>query len=932
MKRLVFIFTLLPLLLLAEVHKQEIRFPGAKGMNSNTDPMDIDVSAARLLKNLTPFRVPGALRARRGLLVEQALNDINGSLLGAYGYYHSSDKYKLILGVSKIGSGAGDTSYAEFVRSDTFSYNLRWDSVSSDSPAFAAPTRPAHNDYYDFEKIEDIMVVADGINPPWMFSPISSVVDSTDTTLASFLERDTVEYKPRVRQLGLEAPGQLRPNVLKASGNLNGAYSYRLAYLSDTTATINWNPADSAGHPGPSSAVVFPVNQKVFLSLFEATPLAFNESGLDTVTHAIILRQKNGGNWFVIDTVDYREDSLAFTYTDNLSDSVSVEYENSPAAITVYGNPSKIASPDYIPQPGGFMKGIRRTGSFGNVEDTALGGVWGNIIDTGKTHWIAYSYYDPNTNAESPLGPLLELSGLTAYIDTTNLTAGDNDTGRAFTYRKNYTRESQRPSWVRLYRSLADDSTIMVALYQTRANFMLHAALDVDSDDGANDEVRYNWMPVFITESQAVSGNFGAAETRYNYSSSASKLIHINPWHIGSFYKNILGDDITHIVTDDIGLPVIRPPYLFGAQIALSDVAYSSGRLWGIGDPAFPQRLYYSAFNNIYDMSPFNYLSMDESDADELVGIEVAEGSFGRVLYAFKHNKIFMVRGDDPEHDLTFFPISTNIGAANKQSIQKVGNDIYFLALDYRVYRLRGASEPVNISLPIQDRLWSLLRFQPGWFSVSTADPFSYQIGDNICWGNRDSTTYMAYNYKMNIWAEYNYGADTATVFSTHRTPKFSFPYDTSASGTGFRTDFRVIAVGGDTLCTEQDIHFDERNGSGAANWHIPMVYESPCYGDGEYLWRIQRVVLNVRKSILQDTLRVQAINGDGDVLATVAIPTPTVSGRIWDIGFTGVAAQSCVSFRLSFRGPVEVIPSGDYFILDKATAYYEKVSKGEQR
>ena len=923
MKRLVFIFALLPLLLLAEVRKQEIRFPGAKGMNSYTDPMDIDVSAARLLRNLTPFRVPGALRARRGLLVEQALNGLNGSLLGAYGYYHSSDKYKLILGVSKIGSSAGDTSYAEFVRTDTFAYDLQPDSVGPDSPVFIAPTRPAYNNYYDFEKIEDIMVVADGVNPPWMFTPISSVVDSTDTTLASFLERDTIEYRPRIRQLGLEAPGQLRANVLKTSGNLNGAYSYRIAYLSDTTAPKDHNPSDSVGYAGVPSTVVFPVNQQVFLSLFEAKSIDFNIS-IDTVTYAIIIRRKNNGNWFVLDTVNYIEGDGAFTYTDNLSDSISVEYEDSPAAIEVYQNPSKIASTDYIMQPGGFIKGIRRTGTFGNVEDTAGGGVWGNIIDTGKTHWIAYSYYDPITNAESPLGPLKELSGLTAYIDTTNLTAGDNDTGRAFTYRKSYTNEFERPSWVRLYRSLEDDSLIMVALYQTRANYMLHNALDEDA--AAAREVRYNWMPVFVTEAQAVSGNFGAVETRYNYSSTARRIVR-SMYHLPRLTL-FTTDDITHVATDDIGLPIIRPPYSFGVPIVLSDVAYSSGRLWGIGDPAFPQRLYYSAFNNIYDMSPFNYLSMDESDADELVAVEIAEGSFGRVLYPFKHNKIFMVRGDDPEHDLTFFPISTNIGAANKQSIQKVGNDIYFLSPDYRVYRLRGAGEPVDISLPIQDRLWSILVFQPGWFNLNTSNPFSFQIGDNICWGNEDSTTYMAFNYKMNVWHEYNYGPDTASVFSTHRTPKFSFPYDTSKSNTGFRSDFRVIAVGGDSLCIEQDLPFDDQDGASAANWHINKEYESPCYGDGENLWRLQRVVLNVKRSN-EDTVIVWAVSDQGALLDSVKIVYPATG--IWDIGFTGLAAQPCMSFRLSMRSGLEAIAGANYFILRKATAYYEKVSGNEQ-
>jgi len=77
--------------------------------------------------------------------------------------------------------------------------------------------------------------------------------------------------------------------------------------------------------------------------------------------------------------------------------------------------------------------------------------------------------------------------------------------------------------------------------------------------------------------------------------------------------------------------------------IPLSQMIYFGSRAWGVGDPLFPQRLYYSEINKPYSWLATDYLALAEEENDEIVGIATIDNQ--TVLYAFKHGSIYSVTG-----------------------------------------------------------------------------------------------------------------------------------------------------------------------------------------------------------------------------------------------------------------------------------------------
>lgn len=923
MKRVVFILLFMVTTVFA-VEVWESKAPGAKGINSVVDPNDLAPEFAADLLNFRTDLELGALKARRGLIQHITTpTGIPGSqLIGLGGYYNSVSHIKMLIGINYLISGS-DTIYANFSRTDTFGLILTDTIGTVDSGLFHGQL-PAFSDYYDFEKVNNNMIICDGVNVPWLFKPYRIQTDTVNDTISTtFFTQPTPTYRPHITSLGLLAPGQLGVSIRNVSSSISGAVRYRYAYQHSSTET------DSLSYPGPASNFIYPDNQQVMLTFFEDRPHT-SVAAADTFNFVSILRQIDNGPWYNIDRLQYfRERSQNATpdYIDSVAPGTDSAggvwlYVWDSLGMELGSNQSKIS--DTTPRPGSFVKDTTRGSPRGNlVSDT---------VDFSATYWIAYSYYDPVTGFESPLGPSTKISSRDGFVDS--LPGNNGDSGMV-TYRKGYTDEDDRPSWIRVYRSLANDSTVMIGLYELRANLM------------SNDSVKFyrNWIPGYVTDANALAGTITALMTNWNYGADQPQG-DILQHPAGDNWRGIpLMDQGNRVITSGsyedhhrvvrnasnalvgpYGGAVIRPPYIWGCPIIFSDVQFAMGRMWGIGDPEFPQRLYYSGYDSVYNWSPADYLSMDEDDADEIVAVEKAEGAYGDVLYVFKHNKILMVTGYDPERDLTYFPISTEIGAVRKQAIVKVGRDIYFLSPAYKIYRLRGATEPLEISKPVEDKLVDLFDFYlTGWSSYGAKKPLAYRLIDHIAWTHEDTSASIVYNFKMNSWSIYEYGyPDTSGAAAFDVNPHLSVIYDTLQSKAGFRVDNPYLVDDEGDFWLERDVASD--NGTGLTLWP-KLSYTSPCYGDGEGLWRIKRVIFNMRVDTTKiDTFFVTVLDQDGDSLeaARMATANTGANDEIFEIELPEHEA-SCVSFKITtVRG---IASTGTtVFTIYSARAYYERV------
>ena len=927
MKRLVLLFVLLLPLSVCRGETWTTDFPGMAGMDAQTDPMDLKDNQAAWLQNLIPSRVYGGLVPRRSLRLLETQSEVE-RIIGITGYYNSTTGDKLLFGVAIDTADATpiDTIAARFIRSEPFDRTIT-DTVGIFDPTFdSAFAIPSFSEYYDFEKIRDQLIICDGSNPPWSFQMDRALVDTTATTTQEFFSPDTLVEDPYVTTLGLEAPGQLRAVVLGASldrtkssgntgGNLSGAYSYKIAYTEDSDLDSEYGDADdSTSKSGVPSRVVFPDSQRVLLSLFEGIPAKWEE---DSTTRALILRQRNGGQWYIIDTVEY-DAKAHFTYVDNIADNATIEtFVDDTLSMFLGSNPNQVY--DYPPAPGTFVR-----------EDTLHGGQRDKlspsdatpaICDTSKTYWIAYSYYDPVTGIESRMGPQYKIENTDSMFSAN---------AKAKRFAKCYSKPYERPEWIRCYRSLADDSLIMVALYELRANLM------------HTDSIAYHrsWMPIWGTDADWVSGTITTEKTNYNYGvvggwwtrreeaspSDDPKGFRCDPF--GTEYY-VLGPltGVVHRAITGLGNPIIRPPYIQGSEIVLSDIAYANGRAWGIGDPAFPQRLYFSDYNSINNWSPYNYISVDEDDADELVAVEKVSTPGGKdMICVFKHYKIFMVTGYDPEHDLTIVPLEIGTGVHNKQSIVVDGSNIYFLSSDFRIFRIRGGGRPEELSMPINKELRSMFDY---WYAINPSrhdrSARGIKMVNKACWEDEASEQMFCYDLKWGIW--------TCDVYET--IPMYSLYYDTVSpgsgiTGTGFNYDFPRIVDTGNSLLTE----IDDFAGNEGDGFYIPArMYRTPCLGDGEGLWRVNEVIIYGN------------FNSGDSIYLRLSNPHVAVTGevrcQISDLP-SSQTTHGIYAFRLGFNAApcvsVEIDFPDTYFAgylshwdwpLYKVTVKYEQVEVG---
>ena len=689
--------------------------------------------------------------------------------------------------------------------------------------------------------------------------------DSTETTGGDYVTRTldfttiqtttsiTVRILSRAETGGLGQPICHIDNiVLRKTGvspstpfvnSLNGnyVYTYQFGNASDRDGGAEFG--DTSYH----SAIVSPRGQAVMIYGFIPSPFTLSDTtvgsdakGHQKATHAFLFRRN----------VDHTDIDIHWEQvTDFWFDGRHVPMVVDSGQNDGWWNSSGLGPrADTIPQPGQMIP--NRTDI-----NTKLSIHYETSIDS---CWVRYSFYDPATDMEGPMGPITKGE----IVDTTT-----DPFYRPTLWSLGWLTEQSTPTnWIRVYRthSLAealgeDDSTIFYCAYQFPLQQM--------SGDQEGTQVIFGIIPDTVLTNGV---EFSLLDQGYKtYSDSATYL----PTPIDN--TPFTADNEAYDANGDF---IIRPPVVEQLVLYFSDMEFASFRLWGIGDPLYPARLYYSNYKGYMDWSALRYLDFDEGEHDEIVAIERVETSSEDLLYVMTHQAIYVLKGPDPEYSINDMRLTDEVGLIYRHAFMRVNDELFFMARDGQVYSLINGQVGEPLSAPIADRMVdfssdidSTADFMspkvPGYIILSSPQKdgmiHAYRTTDKICWSNTITGQIISFDLRTRAWMEDSY-----------RGPGVhwgSFAFDSVSAPLGAdKYSWRVY--------TDSNYIFSAMRSGLDSNWSVAAggihltipdwAYSTGPIGDDNNIWEIQRVDINGIANV-GTILRGYVLNQRGDTVAT---------------------------------------------------------------
>jgi len=299
----------------------------------------------------------------------------------------------------------------------------------------------------------------------------------------------------------------------------------------------------------------------------------------------------------------------------------------------------------------------------------------------------------------------------------------------------------------------------------------------------------------------------------------------------------------------------MQPLYKWNCPIPASDIVYMDGRLWAIGDPELPWRMYWTNVNSppgyaFSSWRPGNVYDFVDDGYGALIALEEAAG--GDAFYAFKRNAIYFVTPGPQVH-----LIESNVGPVSANAIVRYKDQIYFLASDMRIYMVYGANPPIDVSDPIRNHIDSIFVDR----HIAYRKCRAFRLNDGLKFFNDSTKKGLNFNADRGQWSIEIYGQQAIS-------PHGSFQFDTTEYSRFAWGDYgiSVIYINDPTaLMVESDSAFDSTS---TTKIEFNSSVRFPFFGDGEHLWMIKSVDLSVHGNTSDDTLHYQIRGHNYNVIA----------------------------------------------------------------
>lgn len=828
-----------------------INSPALEGMNSNFDIQEVKPTQATYLENADNFTTPGMVTKRFGMDFF-GTNTFNS--FGSYGYYEPSEGWKIALGIVPLPNDNGSLNgNLQLFDSSTFNVGqTRWEYGTADEldlsdgdsidilgllrttdtfglalagnlPVAYETQQKAHidftlpNNYQDFVAYDDFTITTDGSGPPMAYHmKIKPTEDS------SF-------YSPRSTAMSLEAPGQPRVQIVNYSTDstatiLNEPVEYMYRYL-------NYSNTNEEGDTSIHSVIIWPRNQSVLISGFLPRPYELadtvdcddcdGQDGNTPDTRLAIYRRRINTDpidrWIELTKLTMtRFNSIAFLDTGVADRSLS----------------RLAAVNDTIPTPGQVWYFTEDTAGTKLSQGSAA------FVDS--QYFMRYAWYDPVLDIEGPMGPVGRDSFL-VFVDAQPDTFATRWAIGALA-------DSIIPApWIRVYQTVTDgsfifagDSLVWYRVYESPATKFLHAT------------GQHFFVLGFLPDTAVVNG--------WNWTDYDTTYVNNSEWYGVNNYS--FAED---------GRAFVRPPFISTNNVFYKDMTYANGRLWGFGDPFFPSRLYYSEYRSMGDWPITNFLSVAESDNDEIVAVETINVGNRDNIIILKHNSIFAIIGFDVEFDATQAKIRSNVGPVDKFSVINFDNKIYYLGTDMKIYRM-VEFDVKEISQPIENYLDTFFTdYKTAIDSVRTI-----RIGRQLGWTHRRTGNTIMFDVDRETW--------WVNTWDTDFIPTSSFVYDTSRNRVGYNPD-DVLLASSDSSQVFRRRTTNFTDSTDGAQFIPPFIYQTPFIGDGNWLYEITAVDL-MADWPNAETIELTIVNEEGTRLDSVTVTSDSRSSRLYRIGF----------------------------------------------
>ena len=864
------------------LYEMDIPSPGSTGMNSQSDFDAMKQTDSRYSENVDVSLHEGVLERR---VAVKRVNDTNRAVYGGAACYDMGLNKRVIVGVLAVNDTASiysrnDTTYVDInaMGMDSMVFgNARYFKSrtghdlgilrASDSfgnlikiniPNDVGTRKVSYcskSAYHDFTKFGDLLIHADGSGLPSVFS-MKNYDDSASP--------DTMMYGGRFIDLSPERPGQPRVRAvdLNTTTKLNGIYEYCYAILwvdADDSLPDFTQIYDTSFH----SIIIEAKNKNVLIDGFLDYTFRYadyNYWNVDKRGSGLIVFRRTLGSvsgHISLDTSivlasQWKCIAKFFTNTTTVPLIVDSGQVDSSLLIVTLGDCTMGAALS----PGAIYG--YRTISLDTIHKTDIRFEYPDSF----VRSIGWSWYDPQTGIESALNT--DLVGDSSKISIRSVDSSDT-IYRNTIWSLPYLSKAKVPTnWFRVYRSTvksslagAGDKDVLYCIYQIPTDASLHKWEGSTFTLGAEPD---SMLANGFINTSLLDQSYAAIGSNDSYLTNAG-----TPYTMDNETYNYSGEE------------VIRPPVVNPLVIPFEDMEYSNGRLWGIGDPLYPQRLYYSGFDDakqtadINDWSVNYYFSMDENENDELVGIEKAESGIEDVLYIFKHNRIYVVTGTDPQSDMTIQSLTAEYGALNRFCIFKKNNSIFFMDKRHRIYGLANG-QAAWISQPIQDYVDSVFAPHDSYIRV-------YALDNKINFIQTYPQDYRAvsFNELTGTWSVEKYYANVV--------PAGSFQYDTNRATVGFGNQSWWIFendTGAAYFWRECTGKYDSVGGT--TIYRFPVKYQTSFVGDGKNLWQIQYVQLSATVDSAQ-YLVAKVKDQDGVVRSADSILVTPDAWRNYTIG-----------------------------------------------
>ncbi len=336
-------------------------------------------------------------------------------------------------------------------------------------------------------------------------------------------------------------------------------------------------------------------------------------------------------------------------------------------------------------------------------------------------------------------------------------------------------------------------------------------------------------------------------------------------YYVGSITKTgappqTYNDNISDL---DLSADRIAPNNNGVMPTAIRRLRLHNNRLWGYSTST--NVLYFSGLSQYgvwgassdgFDLEG-GFLTLEGANDDSVLTCE----SMGSVLVIGRKNSVYALVGNN----FNEFVLSKRsaIGVISEFAMTRAGNNVYYLGVDYRVYRV-GATEPEHISAPIQDALNSFQVF-------TSSSPSGVKIHPELSYAEGMLYVNIPTDIATNTSRTWCYRIETGTWSEVSGLGAPSLPYIEYGVGMktvrGTRTDSGGRPVSADEVATLSSnrqsillpLHYD--NTSTAVSWKSRDLYPDGENYDGFDIFRLDHVYIDGDLTIdMTDSGRIKLI------------------------------------------------------------------------